>query len=68
MVKLGILPREKATRACGHLAILYSLLRTVWAVRALGTIIRAMPTPGLRSLGLDTVRRVVPTIGLRTQA
>jgi hypothetical protein len=65
MVKLGILPREEATRACGHLAILYSLLRTAQTARVLGTIIRATPIPGLRSSAWFVVLCLLSAYALR---
>jgi hypothetical protein len=46
-------------RACGRLVVLYSLLWMVWAAQSPIDIIRAMPSPGLRSLGLGAAHRVV---------
>jgi hypothetical protein len=46
MVKLGVLPCGKAMCACGHLDVLYSLLRTMSATTGPGVIIRAEPRRG----------------------
>jgi hypothetical protein len=62
-VKLSILSWGKATCARGprdYLAVLYSLWRMAQAAWVPTSIIWAMLTPGLRSLGLSVVRRVVP--------
>jgi hypothetical protein len=56
MVELSVLPWGKAMHAHGHLVVSYSL----WWTWGLSAIIRDMPTPGLHSLGLGVVRRVVP--------
>lgn len=52
MVKLNVLPRGKATCACGRLIVSYSLSRTTQSTWGLGTVILATPTLGLHSLGL----------------
>jgi hypothetical protein len=56
-VKPSVLPWGKAKRARGCLVVSYSLW---WAACGLSAIIRAMLTPGLRSIRLDVVRHVVP--------
>jgi hypothetical protein len=60
MVKLGVQQRGKATRACGHLVVSYFLLWKARAAWGLSTIIRAISTTCLRSLGLSVFCRVVP--------
>jgi hypothetical protein len=60
MIKLSVLLWDKATRAYGHLAISYSLLRTARAAWTPSAIIRAMSTLGLRSLRLGMTHRVAP--------
>jgi hypothetical protein len=47
-------------RARSHLAVSYSLWWVTRAAWGQSAIIRAIPTPSLRSLGLGVVRRVVP--------
>jgi hypothetical protein len=62
-VKLSFLPWGKATCArgpWGRLTVSYSLWWMVRAAWGPSVIIRAMSTLGPRSLGLDTVHRVVP--------
>jgi hypothetical protein len=59
MVKLGVLPRGKATHACGRLTILYSLWRTARAAWGPSAIIGAILIHGLCSIGLGAARRVV---------
>jgi hypothetical protein len=59
-VKLGIIPWGKTTQARSLLAVSYSLCRTTRATWGLSTIIQAMSSPSLRSLGLGAVRRVAP--------
>jgi hypothetical protein len=68
MVKLGVLPRGKATRACGCLAVSYSLLWTTRAARGPNAIILAMPT--LAFVAWGSMRLVVlrPASVLHTQA
>jgi hypothetical protein len=60
MVKLGVLPWGKPMRACGSLVVLYFLLWMAWAAQGPIDIIRATPSPGLRSLGLGVAHHVVP--------
>jgi hypothetical protein len=60
MVKMGVQPRGKATRACGHLVVSYFLLWKARAAWGPSAIIRAIPTPCLRSLGLSAFCRVAP--------
>jgi hypothetical protein len=57
MVKLGVLPWGKATRACDRLAVLYSFWRIA---RGPSAIIWAMLIPSLCSLGLSMARLVAP--------
>jgi hypothetical protein len=66
MVKLGILPWGKAMCAYGCLTITYSLLQTTWAGWGPSTIIRAMLTPGLKSLGSAWFVMLRPANGLCT--
>lgn len=68
MVKLGVVPRCKATRACGCLTVPYSLLWTTREARGPNTIILAMPT--LAFVAWGSVRLIVlcPVSVLHTQA
>jgi hypothetical protein len=63
MIKSGVLPWGKAPRVRGSrgcLVVSYSLWWTTRAVWGPSAIIWSMPTPVLRSLGLDVVHHVVP--------
>jgi hypothetical protein len=60
MVKLGVLPWGKAMCARGRLDVLYYLWWMTWVAWGLSAIIRAMPTPSLRRLGLIEVRCFMP--------
>jgi hypothetical protein len=57
MVKLGVLPYGKATRAHGPWAVLYSLLRSTDGASSVGldAIMWDMLAPDLRSMGLGVL-------------
>jgi hypothetical protein len=60
IVKLSILLQSKAMRACGRLAVSYSLLQSMQEAWGSSAIIRAMPAPELHSQGLSAVHPVAP--------